>query len=338
MKVKNLALGAVLAAALCLTGMQTAQAELKQITIGTNPAGSTYYLLGSGFAKLFQEKLGIRSIAQPHAGSSVYIPLLNQGEVTLGLNSSLDLAMAINGKTPFKQPIKNVRLIARVWIIPYGFFVKGDSGIKSVEDLRGKRVIVNIKSNVSLGDLNRTILATGGLDSSSVKVMETGGLTQGIDAVVEGRADATAVAPTMPAMRQADAAVPGGARIVSLGGKATDAFMNEHTPGSRVMNTGPKSRLVGVKGPMKIAAFDSFVDAGTKVTDEDAYTLTKTIHQNWEQMRKSYPPFRNVKTEDLAPATNPMPYHPGAIKYWKEVGLWTPAHDRQQAKMMAAAK
>src|SRR5690606_20072750 len=205
MNAKSAVIALALAATIFATGTNGAHADLKQITIGTNPAGSTYYLLGSGFAKLFQEKLGIRSIAQPHAGSSVYIPLLNKGEVTLGLNSSLDLAMAYGGEAPFKERIKQVRLIARVWIIPYSFFVKGDSGIKTVADLRGKRVIVNIKSNVSLGDLNRTMLATAGLDSSSVQVMEIGGLTQGIDAVVEGRADATAVAATMPAMRQADA-------------------------------------------------------------------------------------------------------------------------------------
>ena len=158
MKSKNLVITFVLSAALCLAGMQGAQAKLKRITIGSNPAGSAYFLLAGGFAKLFQQKL--RSTAQPHAGSSVYLPLLNKGEITLGLNSSLDSGMAVAGTPPFHSKIKNVRMIARIWILPYAYMVKNSSGIKTLDDLKGKPVTVNVKTNVSLGQTNRTILAT----------------------------------------------------------------------------------------------------------------------------------------------------------------------------------
>ena len=63
--------------AFALTNASPAQAELKSITVGSNPAGSTYFLLAGGFAKLFQQQLKIRSTAQPHAGSSVYLPLMD---------------------------------------------------------------------------------------------------------------------------------------------------------------------------------------------------------------------------------------------------------------------
>ncbi|MDP6927707.1 MAG: hypothetical protein QGG84_11540, partial [Rhodospirillales bacterium] len=71
----SLALVAGAVGAFAIAGTTTAQAKMKSITIGSNPAGSTYFLLAGGFAKLFQEKLKIRSTAQPHAGSSVYLPL-----------------------------------------------------------------------------------------------------------------------------------------------------------------------------------------------------------------------------------------------------------------------
>ena len=70
-------------AAIGLLGAAPADAKLKRLNIGSNPAGSVYFLLAGGFAKMFQKELKIRSTAQPHAGSSVYIPLMDVGEIVL---------------------------------------------------------------------------------------------------------------------------------------------------------------------------------------------------------------------------------------------------------------
>jgi hypothetical protein len=333
MKPKNLAIVFGLSTALCLTGIQGAQAELKRITIGSNPAGSVYFLLAGGFAKLFQQELKIKSTAQPHAGSSVYLPLLEKGEITLGLNSSLDSGMAVAGTAPYQYKHKKVRLIARIWILPYAYVVKESSGIKTLDDLRGKPVTVNVKTNVSLGQTNRTVLATAGLSESDVQSVDSGGVVEGINMVVEGRALATTVAITMPAMRKAHASVPGGLRILPLGPKATDEFMAKGIAGLYTMEVKPGKLLPYVREPARIAAFDSYLNAGPAVADDDAYMLAKTLHVNWKKLQKDYPPVRGTPQDGLAPAHNALPYHPGAIKYWKEVGLWKAANDKQQAKL-----
>ena len=71
--------------------------------------------------------------------------------------------------------------------------------------------------------------------------------------------------------------------------------------------------------------------AGRVLVNEDAYRFTKTLHENWKAMNKAYPPTRGVKQAKLAPANNMHPYHDGAIKYYKEVGLWAAANAKQQA-------
>jgi TRAP transporter TAXI family solute receptor len=334
MKSKNLGITFALSAALCLTGIQAAQAELKRITIGSNPAGSAYFLLAGGFAKLFQQELKIRSTAQPHAGSSVYLPLLEKGELTLGLNSSLDSGMAVAGTAPYQNKHKKVRMIARIWILPYAYMVRESSGIKTLDDLKGKPVTVNVKTNVSLGQTNRTILATAGLSEKDVQSIDSGGVVAGINMVVEGRAAATTVALTMPAMRKAHASVPGGLRILPVGPQATDEFMAKGIAGLYTMEVKPTKTLPYVREPTRIAAFDSYLNASPVVTDDDAYRLAKTLHVNWKKLQKDYPPIRGTPQDGLAPAHNAMPYHPGAIRYWKEVGLWTAANDKQQAKLM----
>lgn len=310
-----------------------ADAKLKRITIGTNPQGSTYFLLGSGFAKLLQEQMGVRANAQPHAGSSVYLPLMEAGEITLGLNSSLDSGMAWNAVAPYKSATKNVRSIARVWILPYAYMVKEDSGIKTIADLKGKRVVVNFKTNVSLGQANRTILSTAGLTEKDVTPVDSGGVVASIGMVVQGRVDAAPVATGMPQMRKAHATVPGGLRIISLGPKATDDFMAAGMSGLYTTVEKPNKRKPFVREETKIAAFDSYLNAGTQVSDEDAYQMAKAIYDNWAAMQKDYPPLRGTQQKYLAPANNPIPYHPGAAKYYKEVGIYSDANMKQDSML-----
>ena len=321
------------AGAFALTAASTADAKLKRITIGTNPAGTMYFVLGGAFSKLFQEKLGVRANAQPHAGSSVYLPLMNKNEITMGLNSSLDSAMAFNARAPYKTATKDVRTLARVWTLPYAYFVRESSGMKTIADLRGKKVVVGIKSNVSLAQLNRTILSTAGLTVKDVKALLAGGSVPGINMVIEGRADAGITALGIPVIRKAHAGIPGGIRILSLGPKATDEFMGKGMEGSRTLMVKPSKRYVGVKGPIKIAAFESYLNISAAVSTEDAYMLAKTLHQNWKALNKDYGATRSVPVDKLAPPINPIPYHDGAVKYYKEAGIWSAANDKQQAML-----
>jgi len=329
---------AVTAAAMVVGVAGSANADLKRINIGSNPAGSVYFLLAGGFAKLFQKELKIRANAQPHAGSSVYLPLMDKGEIVLGLNSSLDSGMAVAGTAPFKSQMKNVRMIARVWILPYAYMVKENSGIKTMADLRGKRVLVKTITNVSLAQANSTLLSTAGLSSSNVTAIDSGGVVAGINSVVEGRAMAATVALSMPAMRKAHATVPGGLRVLGLGPMASDEFLAKGMAGLYTMKIKPSKRLPFVKGETLIAAFDSYLNAGSQVNDADAYKLAKVLHSNWKKLQKDYPPLRGTPQKALAPANNAMPYHPGAVKYWKEAGLWTATNETDQAKVMSRVR
>ena len=263
---------------------------------------------------------------------------MNKGEMVMGLNSSLDSGLAVAGKERFKEPIKNVRLLARVWILPYAYMVKESSGIKTLDDLRGKKVVVNVKTNVSLALTNRTVLSTAGMTEKDVTAVDSGGVVAGINMVVEGRADATTVALAMPAMRKTHATVPGGLRILGLGKLANDEMLAKGIAGLYSMNVKPTKRYPFVREPLTIAAFDTYLNAGSQVDAEDAYMLVKSLHTNWKKLQKDYAPLRGTPIDGLAPANTSMPYHPGAIKYYKEAGLWTAGHDAGQTRAMNAVK
>lgn len=310
----------------------TAEAKLRRISIGTNPVGTVYFVVGGGIAKLYAGKLRIPARAVPHAGSSVYLSLLDGGEITLGLNTSLDCALAYRGIKPYARAL-DVRALARVFVMPYAYFVRARTGIERIEDLKGKRVVVDLKGNVSLAALNWAILATAGLGREDIIPVAVGGIEQGVDAVTEGRADAAPVGIGIPLLRKAQAGIPGGVRVVALGRMGTDELLEARAPGSRTFLLQPSPAYVGISQPTLVSAFDTFINVGSGVSADDAYLLAQTLHQNWQSLQKDYPALRALSSGELAPSTDPHPYSEGAVRYFKDAGVWTEANDAQQAKV-----
>lgn len=317
---KFIAAAAVAAGLATFTSPATAE-ELKQITIGTNPAGTIAHVLGSALAKVMQEDMGIRSAVEPHGGTSSYLPLLDDGELTLGVFIGVDLGLASKGEEPYTKPAANIKPIARLMRLDYGYVVRADSGLKTVDDLKGKKVVVGIKSNIVLQKVNEVMLATAGLSRSDVDASDAGGLKQGLTAVVEGRADASAIALGIPALRQIHASVPGGIRVLALGNKATDDFTTSMVSGAIVSETQPSKNNVGVDAPINVIGLELFLNAGPSVDDETAYKMAKTIYENWETLQTEVAALKRFPKEDLALGSNPVPYHPGAAKFYTETGL-----------------
>jgi hypothetical protein len=302
-------------------------AELDRITIGTNPAGTLYNTMGAAFANVLQEKLGIPSIARPFAGSSVYLPQLQRGEITMGVNSALDLEAAYNGQEPYDQKMNKLRGEILMWRAPYAYITKANSGIKSVEDLKGKRVVTAFRAIASFYRFNQAILATGGLTEKDVQAVTMTSVPDSIRAVVEGQVDAAPVALGIPALRQADAGVSGGIRVVAIG-KQEDKLGVLLGIGGFTINPSPVN--AGVLEPTRVARFDVYLNSSTAIDDDGAYKIAKTLHENWTKLQTDLPALKSLAAKELAPANNPHPYHPGAVKYFKEAGLWTAENQKQQ--------
>ncbi|WBU63560.1 TAXI family TRAP transporter solute-binding subunit [Paracoccus aerodenitrificans] len=311
---------------------QPAQAELNNITIGTNPSGSSFFVIGSGFAKLFQETLGIRSTAQPFAGSSVYLPAIEVGDMTLGLASTVDSSLAYTGSSDYPQELTRLRAIASVWNIPYAFITQANSGIITADDLAGKRIMGDMPASQALTEINKAIVQSGGLGLEEVDFMSSGGLMDGISAVVEGRADAAPVATSMPVLLESQASVSGGLRIVANGSQGSDEFFRTAVVGvgGNVAKEDPQRPFI--IGDTDIVSYDTLLVASSEMSEEDAYLLAKTLYENWGKLQESMGQLRSIDQNEIALSSSSIPYHPGAIRFYKEVGVWTDAHEENQSK------
>lgn len=325
---RTLAVTALLAASL----NSPARAELKEVTIGTNPSGSTFFLIGSSLAKMFQEKLDIRSTTQPFAGSSMYVPSVEIGDITLGVVNTVDAGLAYNGEADYPTPVKGIRALAYIWEIPYGFVVRADSDIMTADDLKGKRVMGDMPTTQALDSINRAIIASGGLDVSDVQYMVSGGLMDGLNALSEGRADAAPMATTMPVLTELNASIPGGLRVMGNGSAASEpGFFGKQVNGLSERTVQEADNRPFIKGETSIVTYGVVLAADADMSDDDAYLLTKAMYDNWAELQETTGPLRAIPQSALATTGTSIPYHPGAVKFFKEVGLWTEELEAEQA-------
>jgi TRAP transporter TAXI family solute receptor len=305
------------------------------IRIATNPAGTNVYAVSAAIAKLLQGELGRRTTIRPHSGSSVYLPMLQRGEVELGLNTSIDGYLSYRGLAPYAAPMPNLRTLGMMFPLEITFMARADSGIERIEDLRGKRVVVTFRANAALEQLHRGILATGGLGFDDIEAITVAGLPEGVAALQEGRADAVPIGLGTALGLQANAALSDGIRYLSMG--RDEARLSEIMPGTRIVSVTPESGVIGVPEPIRVSSVPDMLNTGVHMSDDDAYAIIRALHTHWDELRTEVSQLASQSAADIAPADNMHPYHPGAIRYWREAGLWTDAHEANQLALLALA-
>jgi uncharacterized protein len=313
-----------------LAGIPAARAQ-GRISIATNPAGTLYYQLGGGFAKLLNEKLGVQAIVQPYAGTSAYLPLIESGEVTMALSSVLDAGSAYRGEQGRSSMLK-LRSLARIFPLRYALLVRKDSPIRSVADLRGKRVVLSFKANIGLDPINTTVLASAGLKESDVVATNVAGIPQGVRGVVEGTIDGTWVAVGIPVVMEAHASV--GVRYVNLAGpNFTEDFLGSRVPGLFPLTVNPAPNLPEVTEPVQVIGYDVFMMVSAGMPAAQAQKILAALHEGFPELQKDYPALRAGDPKRIASPTNTVPFHPAAIEYYKAKSLWTPRNEAQEKKI-----
>ncbi|HYJ16139.1 MAG TPA: TAXI family TRAP transporter solute-binding subunit, partial [Candidatus Limnocylindria bacterium] len=219
-----------------VTAPVLAQKLPPSVTIGTNPAGTVFYAVGAGLAKVISGVGPMQSIVQPYTGTSTLLPLLDSGELDFAIINAVESNLAyqgpaklkIGGKNPLPH-VPNARLIMRGSPLFIGLLAKKD-GVKSVQEIKGKRVTGEYPANIAIWYHGYAALASAGLTWDDVKVVPVPAVNDGVDAVAQGRADVSIHAIGAAKVKEADAAV--GIRHVPVDCSAQgDARVRKAVPG-----------------------------------------------------------------------------------------------------------
>jgi len=307
----------------------------KLVALGTNPAGTAYYAVGSALAKVLSEQSGMQVRVQPYSGSTTYIPLLNTGELELGLNNTSDVFHAYRGDKPF-QPAPNLRLVAVVYPMAVGIVVRNNSPFRKMEDLRGKRVTARYTAQLAVFYNVGSMLASAKLDWKDIVEVPVPGVNEGVQALIEGRADAAAHAVGSAKLEEANASIPGGIRFLPIDSSPEGVKRMQSVMTGTFGLTLKAGSVTGAVNDVTVQGYDVYLTAGKSLNEQVAYQITKTLWEQEDALRKAHRSLQLFGRDKMAKTIATIPYHSGAIKFYKEKGLWSSEMEKVQAALEQA--
>ncbi len=330
---------ALLALALLAPGSADTQQLPRSVTVGTNPPGSIFYSVASGLAKVASGATQIQVVVQPYTGSTAFLPLVDSGELDFGVNNAVELALSylgparlkVGGRNP-SPDTPNIRLVMRGAPLLASLVVRRDSPIRTIHDIRGKRVAGEYPAQIPTWYNMFAFLASAGMTWNDVKVVPVPAANDGVDALVQGRVDAAIHAVNSAKVREADAAV--GVRYLSIDCSPTgEERLRAAVPGFY-------PRWVKAAGGAMVEdtcvnAYDIYLVTHKSAAEQVITTILKAIWDNVEKLPSLHPTFIEWTRERAVDRDVTIPYHPAAIKFYKERGLWPAKMDEAQRKLLA---
>jgi uncharacterized protein len=313
-------------AAIAVLGQVSGVSAQQPIAIAVPPAGSIYNSTAAAIGKVLAEKAGIKLTLQALGGSSQFLPIVNAGEVPFGIANVYETHLSVVGAEYFKgRPNKNIRSVAILYPLRNTIFVKKDSKYKTLADLKGTRGPVGFTSQKVLTAVTDAALAPGGITLKNVQGVRVANIIANVNAFKEGRTDFFVFALGAAPVREADATV-GGVRALFVPKKTPEilAAIKKQVPVAYLRYEKPGKANFGLLEPGYLVSYGVNIFASTKTPDDVVYTLVKAMHDNAGDFGKVFPPLRLFDKDDMAQAIPSVEYHPGAIKYYKEIGQWPP--------------
>jgi len=307
-----------------LAGVSSLSAQ-QPIAIATPPAGSIYNSTAAAIGKVLAEKAGLKMTIQALGGSSQFLPIVNAGEVPFGIANVYETSLAVTGQEYFKgRPTKDVRSVAILYPLRNAIFVKKDSKYKKLADLKGARGPVGFTNQKILTAVTNAALAPGGVSLADMQGVRVANIIANVNAFKEGRTDFFVFALGGAPIREADAAVGGVRLLTAENTPAVVAAVKKQVPVAYLRFEKPSKPNVGLLEPGYIVSYGVNLFASTKTPDDVVYKVVKAMHDNAADLGKVFPPLRLLKPDAMAQEVPGVEYHPGAVKFYKEIGQWPP--------------
>ena len=316
------ALAAAIAAAALFTGGTASAADETFVTIGTGGQTGVYYVVGQSICKLVNrggDSHGIKCTAPSTGGSVANLNAIRAGDQTMGVAQSDWQYHAYKGSSKFEDQGANDKLRAVFSVHPEPFTVvaRADSGIKTFDDLKGKRVNVGNPGSGQRGTME-DVMEKKGWTMDDFKLASELKSAEQSAALCDNNIDAMVFTVGHPSGSIQEATTSCDSVLVEVSGPAIDELIANNPyyakatiPGGMYRGTDADTDTFGVA-----ATFVSSSD----VPDAVVYEVVKAVFENFDRFQKLHPAFANLKPEDMIKNGLSAPLHPGAEKYYKEKG------------------
>jgi hypothetical protein len=312
----------------------------RTISIGTHSIGSFFHATGVAAAKTITDHTSMKALVKPMAGPVAWYPYMERGDMDLGVLNMWDAEKGFMGESMYEKLSNkkgfSVRLICTTVPNAIGIVVTKDSPIKAMSDLKGKKVSGSFPTP-SLQLQTEALLANANLTWKEIVPVPANSPAEGVKMVTDGRSDASGtVTLGTPAIDELNAKK--GARYLPLDpSNEAAAKMKKIFPGYMVkVKPGPGN--TGVEKEQYLWGYDIYLIAGEKLSDEAAYAVTKALWENYKEFGGVHKLLTGWTPDNFVSKEALIPYHPGAIKFYKEKGAWSPEMDKIQKDLLAKKK
>ncbi|NAW87868.1 TAXI family TRAP transporter solute-binding subunit [Photobacterium halotolerans] len=299
-----------------------AQAE-EFITIGTGSVTGVYYPTGGAICKLVnndRKTNGIRCSVESTGGSVYNVNTMRAGELDFGVVQSDWQYHGYNGTSEFKElgPYKEMRAVFSLHTEPFNIIARTDSGINNLDDLKGKRVNIG---NPGSGDraTMEVVMNTMGWNKDDFKLAAELKGSERSQALCDNKIDAFVYVVGHPNGSIKEATTSCDAKLIPATGAAIDKLVADNPYYAKSIVPGGMYR--GTDSDVNSFGVAATLVSSTNVSDDAVYALVKAVFENFHVFTRLHPSFANLKKEDMIKAGISIPLHPGAEKYYKEVGL-----------------
>jgi TRAP transporter TAXI family solute receptor len=308
-------------AACALIALPASAAESINLSIGTGGTGGVYYPLGGGLANVLSKNVpGMSATAEVTGGSVDNLKLIGTGKPYLGFSMTDAALDAYKGEDKFKG--QKVELRTLMVLYPNRMHVVSieGTGVTSMKDLKGKRVSTGSPGSATEVMAFRVIEGAG-LDKDKDMKRERLGVAESVNALKDKKIDAFFWVGGLPTAAVTDLAATPGVKIKMIDHAETVAPMNKKYGNLYVEDVIPKSTYSGMQADNKQATVMNILVSGASLSDEAAYNIVKTMFDKRADMIAVHKEAENFLLENQKTAATPIPFHPGALKYFKEKGV-----------------
>ncbi len=293
------------------------------LTIGTGGVTGVYYQVGGAIAKLVNAKeaqYGLKASFQATGGSVYNINALSTGAIEIGIAQSDRQYQAVHGQAEWQgKPQEKLRAICSVHPEAVTLVAAVDSNIRTLADLRGKRVNIGNPGSGQRGNA-LDVLRAAGIDPETDLQAESLKASEAPKVLQDGRIDAFFYTVGHPAGAITEATA--GRRKVRFvpitGMEALLAKAPYYAVASIPTDLYPRAEN---EGPVATVGVMTTVVTSSDIPDDVVYAVTREMFENLDAFRGMHPAFAQLEAAAMVTNGISAPYHPGALKYFKEVGL-----------------
>ena len=296
-------------------------AEESFVTIGTGGQTGVYYAVGQSICKLVNrgaDEHNIKCTAPSTGGSIANINAITAGDMDMGVAQSDWQYHVYNGTSKFEGAAdKEIRAVFSVHAEPFTVVARNDSGIKTFDDLVGKRVNLGNPGSGSRATMDSLLLAKGWTPNDFKLAAELKSAEMS-SALCDNNLDAITFVVGHPSGSIKEATTSCDASLISVTGPAIDQLLDENEYYSKA--TIPGGIYKGTDGDIETYGVYATFISSTRTSEEKIYQITKSVFDNFDRFKKLHPAFGHLQESEMIKNALSAPLHDGAVKYYKERG------------------